>query len=209
MIQPIVEGFGEVEATPVLLRRLLSEAGVYEFGIGTPIRRKRSELVRRDPVHRAVQLARLRPDCRAILILFDSDDDCPRELAPRIEEWATEEAGEIPCAVVMAHREYEAWFLAAVESLRGTRGVRDDAESHADPESPRGAKEQLEKRMRRGRSYSEKADQAALTARLDLAAAFSRCRSFRRMTSAVRGLLQTVGVELSEWPPAAWVAPRR
>ena len=39
--------------------------------------------------------------------------------------------------VVLAHREFEAWFLAAIESLRGTGGIRADAESHHDPESPR------------------------------------------------------------------------
>ncbi len=204
MIQPIVEGFGEVAAIPVLLRRLLSEAGVYELEIGKPIRRKRSELVRRDPLHKAVRLARLRHDCDAMLILFDSDDDCPKELAPRLEQWAAEEARGIPCAVVMAHREYEAWFLAAIESIRGQRGIRDDAEAHAHPEKPRGAKEQLEKRMRRGRSYSETADQAALTARFDFAAAYTRCRSFRRMATAVGGLIRGVGVELAEWPPSSW-----
>jgi len=60
-----------------------------------------------------VQVAALREDCAGILILFDADDDCPAELAPTLEEWAREAAGEIPCAVVMANREYEACFWRA------------------------------------------------------------------------------------------------
>ena len=58
----------------------------------------------------------------------------------------------MPCYVVMPNREYEAWFLATIESLRGTRGIRDDATPHPDPESPRGAAEELRRRMARNRA---------------------------------------------------------
>jgi hypothetical protein len=94
----------------------------------------------------AVQFAALRENCAGILVLFDADDDCPRELAPTLECWAREAAGGRPCAVVMAKREYEAWFLASIEGLRGRRGVLPDATSHPDPESPRDAKGKLERR---------------------------------------------------------------
>jgi len=42
-IQPIVEGYGEVEAFPVLLRRLRDEAGAYGVDIDTPIRQPRGD----------------------------------------------------------------------------------------------------------------------------------------------------------------------
>ena len=57
-------------------------------------------------------------------MLLDSDSDCPAELGPTIHGWAVEAEGGVPCGVVLAHREYEAWFLAAIESLRGHRSVR-------------------------------------------------------------------------------------
>ncbi len=38
MIQPIVEGHGDVAAFPVLLRRLIDEAQAWNVGIGRPIR---------------------------------------------------------------------------------------------------------------------------------------------------------------------------
>jgi hypothetical protein len=203
-IQPIVEGYGEVAAVPVLLRRLRDEAQAFVLKVNPPIRRKRWEFANEAAVRKAVRLALLQPECDAILILFDSDDDCPKELAPRIHDWARAEAGPTPCAVVMAHREYEAWFLAAIESLRGRRGIRLDANSHPSPESPRAAKGLLEERMIPGRSYHETADQAALTALFDMASAFTRCRSFRRMVTAFGVLVAGAGAALTKWPPDEW-----
>ena len=52
-------------------------------------------------------------DCTAILILFDSDDDCPREKGPEVQAWAREEAGELPCVVVLAFLCSLGPFLAA------------------------------------------------------------------------------------------------
>lgn len=206
IIQPIVEGHGEVDAIPVLLRRFLAEAEVHHIGVGKPIRRKRSELVQEASVRRSVRLALLQPDCGGILIVFDSDDDCPRDLAPQIEEWARTEAGAVPCGVVMAHREYEAWFLASLEALRGVRGIVPDASSHAAPETPRNAKSELRRHMVSGRGYSESVDQAAMTAEMDFAAAHRGCRSFRKMVKAFGDVVGNMGVVLAPWPPGVWNA---
>ena len=204
IIQPIVEGHGEVGAIPVLLRRFLAEAGVHDIGVGKPIRRKRSELVQQASVQRSVRLALLQPECGGILIVFDSDDDCPRNLAPQIEAWARIETGGIPCGVVMANREYEAWFLASLEALRGVRGIVADASSHAAPEAPRNAKGELRRHMIPGRGYSESVDQAAMTARLDFGAAYRGCRSFRKMVKAFGEVVGEMGIVLAPWPPGVW-----
>ena len=121
-------------------------------------------------------------------MLFDGDSDCPAELGPAVQGWATEAAGEVPCAVVIAHREYQAWILAAIDSLRGHRNVRSDAEAHRRPENPRGAKEQFELRVRPGSSYIETTDQSAFSARLSLSAAYCRSRSFRKLASSFGNL---------------------
>ena len=207
LIQPIVEGHGEVSAVPELLRRLIQAANVYDLHVGSPIRRKRSELTQEGALRKAVRIASWQPDCRGILILFDSDDDCPKELAPTIQSWAQAEVAHIPCAVVMAHREYEAWFLGGIESLRGRRGIRIDAAIHPSPEGPRDTKSAIEDRMIPGRSYSETADQAALTASVDLAAVYACCRSFRRMVRAFGLLAAGAGMAIAPWPPAEWQSP--
>ena len=203
-IQPIVEGHGEVAAVPVLLRRFIAEAQAWRVNIGRPIRRSRGQLVQQTQLEQAVNLALRQSGCDAILIMFDGDRDCPAELGPRVHRWATAAAGSVPCEVVLPHREYEAWFLAAIESLRGTRGVKPDATPHPDAEAPRGAKEQLEARMYAGNSYLETTHQPAFSARFSMQTAHARCRSFRKLTKSFGELLCAMGQTADPWPPTSW-----
>lgn len=153
-----------------------------------------------------MRLAVRREHGSAVLILFDSDDDCPVELAARVRGWAVAEAGR-RCEVVLAKCEYEVWFLATVESLRTHRDVRDDAQSHPHPESPRDAKGRLESMMRIG--YSETVHQPAFSAIFCLSAAYARCRSFRKLIGSFGQLMASAGVALPAWPPPAWHNRRR
>lgn len=207
-IQPIVEGRGEESAVPVLLRRLChDEAQAWDVKIKHPHRRPRSQLVKQDTFQKAVRAAGYTSNLVGILVLFDADDDCPAELAPKLGGWAHDVADGRSCPIVMANREYEAWFLAGIESLRGRRGIREDAVSFPEPEGPRDAKGRLKRCMDRGASYSPAVDQAALTAEFDLASAYRGCRSFRKLVSAVGTLLQSAGVCPAVWPPADWQRP--
>jgi hypothetical protein len=203
-IQSIVEGHGEVEAVPVLLRRFLAELGEHGLEIARPIRRKRSELGTEEQVRRSVRLALGTPECAGILILFDSDDDCPALVGTQVQQWAKTEAGEIACEVVLAHREYEAWFLSAVESLRNFRGIRPDAVSHPAPETIRDCKGALEQQMQGSASYSPTVDQAAFTSQFDVARAYRTCRSFRRIISAFGNLVSAADGAIRNWPPNHW-----
>ncbi len=206
IIQILVEGQGDESSLPVLLRRLQLESGAFHLQFDHPIRRKRSDFLKETSLREALQTAlKQERGCDGILIVFDGDRDCPKELADRIKSWARTEVHGIPCEVVMAHREYEAWFLASLESLRGRRGIRADATAHPDPESVPGAKEKLKAAMTRGRGpYVETADQPALTALFDLGAAHRSCRSFRRMVRAFGLLAAGAGLEIGPWPPPSW-----
>ena len=203
MIQPIVEGHGDVEAFPILLRRLLERAEVWSVRVGRPIRRPRDCLATKDGVMHAVELARIRSDCRAILVLFDGDDDCPAKLGPAVQRWASAAARDIPCEVCIAHREYEAWFLAAADSLREHRSVRTDATPHPSPDVPRGAKRELERRMKRG-DYKETIHQPAFSDTFCLSHAFRRSRSFRKLVKSFGNLLSAMGQQTGGWPPPSW-----
>ena len=205
VVQPIVEGQGDEAAAPILLRRLAAEAEAWNVQIARPHRRRRNQLSRMADFQNAVRVALLTPDCTGVLILFDADDDCPRERAPEFESWAREASRDVPSAVVMANHEYEAWFLASMKSLRETRHVRADAVDHPEPERPRDAKEEMKKRMEGGR-YLETVHQAPLTASLDLAAAYRHCRSFRRLVRAFGLLLEAGDMLSTPWPPAEWTA---
>lgn len=205
-IVPIVEGQGEETAVPLLLRRLRDEAQLWNLEVGRTIRQRRTQLVKKATLQAAVRIAAIRDDCAAILVLFDADDDCPKERVPELEAWARDAAGDRPCAVVIATREYEAWFLASLETLRGRCRIQEQAVSHHDPESVRAAKEELERNMAAGASYSPPVDQARLTAHLDFERAYRNCRSFRKLVKAFGALAAAVGAEPAMWPPAAWVS---
>lgn len=204
MIQPIVEGHGDVEAVPVLVRRLIEEAGTYKVQVGAPIRRRRHDLVREEPLKRSAQLARRQRGCSSILIVLDADNDCPAELAPTLEHWTSYAAPDVPCRVVMPCREYEAWFLAGIVGLRGCRGIVPEAEFEGEPEGPRGAKAALERLVEPGGSYLPTVDQAALSARIDLASAHRRSRSFRKLIKAFGDLATAVEALSLPWPPVGW-----
>jgi hypothetical protein len=204
VIQPIVEGDGEMQAVPVLLRRLQDVAGQYGFDVARPIKRNRSDFGTEQSVRRFVRLALGTPDCAGILIIFDSDDDPACTIGPNVQTWAQAEAGQIPCQAVAAKREYEAWFISAVEALRGVRGIAATAVSHPTPEMPRNAKGALQQCMVSGRFYSPTVDQAALTARMDLPEAHRRCRSFKKMVKAFGVLAAGAGNPIQNWPPVGW-----
>jgi len=203
-IQPIVEGHGEVDAVPALLRRLVAEAANPDIRTLKSIRSHRGDLVNQDSLDRVIQVARNRnPD--SILILLDGDDDpCPGVLAAQLNLWAKASASPIPCEVVIAQREYEAWFLASMESLRGKRGISDQAQSHPTPEVPRDAKGKLSSQMVPGRFYVETSDQTALTSVFEMQAAFRLCRSFRKMVNVFGVLAQAGGAVIPAWPPPQW-----
>ncbi len=203
-IQPIVEGHGEVQALPVLLRRLRDENDLAGFDIGTPIRKKHDQLIRKETLQEAIHLARLQEDCAAILVLFEAEDDCPKKLGPQLLAWVKEAAGAIPSAVALAHREYETWFLAAMTSLRGKRGIRPNAEVLPNPEMPRDAKKKLEQQMRAGKTYKETIDQAPLSALFDLKSAYGNSRSFRHLIKMFGELVSGMGIEVPSWPPLGW-----
>lgn len=204
-LYPIVEGHGEVAAVPVLLRRLLwDHAQCYGMEVGSPVRRTCSQFRREEEVHRMVRLALLQPDCAAVLLLFDGEDDCPLELATKVRGWAQEAAGATPCEVVIAYREYETWFLASVESLRGRWGIADDATAPDDPEAKRDAKGALEEFLPPRRGYSPTVDQADMSAVFDMALAHRRNRSFRKLVKTVGDLLGQLGQPVPAWPPVEW-----
>lgn len=191
-IATIVEGQSEVESVPVLLRRILPGClGASDVDVVRPFRVSRTRITRPHELERAVkQTLRDRPNVEAILVLLDADDDCPATLGPALAQRGQQVSAK-PVAVVLAMRELEAWFLGAKRSLRGVRGIRDDAEPPPNPEAIRGAKESLSHNMT-GRRYLEVDDQPALADRMDLEAAKAACPSFARLVREVTRLVACI-----------------
>ena len=178
----IVEGHGEVEAVPALIRRIAQNLyPELPIIIERPIRAPKNKVVKEGELESRVELAAERIGGQgAIFIILDSDEDCPAELGPALLHRASQARSDLPIAVVIAKNEFEAWFLAAAESLRGRRGLKNDIHPPNDPEAVRDAKGWLDRRMENNESYSETTDQPALAALFDIeqarqADSFDKC----------------------------------
>jgi hypothetical protein len=184
-VASIVEGDGEVVALPVLLRRLAQWRGATgHVDVLPPIRVYKDRFLNRpEEFSRHLKLAAAKcGDAGWILILFDADDDCPAQKGSDVLARAQAIIPHRRVAVVLANREYEAWFIAAAESLNGCRGFQCGAkDATLDPEIGRNAKGWIRDHMPAG--YGETTDQAAFSARFDLALAHQRSRSFRKLCS--------------------------
>lgn len=184
----IVEGFGEVEAAPVLVRRVAAMVGpAIPLKVLHPHRLSRSKLVKTGEIERAVDfMGRKVGPGGSVLVMIDADDDCPAVLGPQLLKRAKTARPDRTIAVVLAKREFEAWFLAGAASLRGARTLPDDLVAPYEPEEVGGAKEWLSERMTSG--YSETLDQPAFAAAVDLADA-RRSDSFDKLVRDVSALL--------------------
>ena len=166
----IVEGEGDVIAVPILIRRVAADLHPeLALDIPRPIRVHRNQIVKEGRLERGVELAVEKVGAQGgIFIILDSDDDCPAELGPALLHRASQVHSDLPIAVVLAQYEFEAWFLAAADSLRGQRGLGDNIHPPNNPEAIRGAKEWLSQRMEDRRTYRETQDQPALAALFNL-----------------------------------------
>jgi hypothetical protein len=175
----LVEGKGEVAAVPVLLRRIAARVDpTLALRIATA-RVPRNQIVQPNVLESWVQRAAVAsPGQSAVPVLIDSDDDCPAQMGPALCQRAAQARGDISLAVVLAKREFEAWFLAAAESVQGQRNLPNPLQAPPDPESIRGAKEWLSRQMPAGHKYSATSDQPALTAIFDMDLARQRSDSF-------------------------------
>ena len=189
-IASIVEGHAEVDSVPILLRRIFAHLGDSHIQVARPFRVKRNRVVKPDELERAIsQTIRDRDNVGGIMVLMDSDDDCPAELGPQLVDRA-KKATQLPVSVILAQREFECWFLGSKESLRGINGIPEDAIAPLNPESIRGAKEHLTRNMARGRKYLEVDAQATFAEKFDLNTARRYCPSFDKFFREAEHLLQ-------------------
>jgi hypothetical protein len=141
---------------------------------------------------------RRRPD--AILVLLDADEDCPIALASDLLIRARMMVpADYPIGVVVAKREYGAWFLAAFPSTR-FRWVLIDQQFRLERQSlPRGmdveavanCKDRIAGLIGLSK-YEERIHQATLTRILPFTPGMARrSRSFRKLLKELHELLMT------------------
>ena len=210
----LVEGQGDVEAAPLLLKRLLGEYGAFEvvFPDPNPFRVGEYSKISRNEFgewRRFLQAAAKRKSLGGCLLLLDGDSRtkvdgepfCAMRAARRLADEARKVGGGslFSVAIVFACMEFESWLIAGVKSLAGKQfadGRREIPEVvqqvPRDPESaPRDAKGWFRSVMNTG--YKPTRDQAELTRLVDLnLIRQQRMRSFRRLESAVKELVNAI-----------------
>ncbi|MFD2357341.1 DUF4276 family protein [Nonomuraea ferruginea] len=192
-IVTLVEGDGEVQALPVLLRRLVAEiAPDLCVDVPRPWRVSRNSLISKGGIESEIdqgyRSARTPlPGCSYSSTPMTT---VPPNSAPRLLGRAQDARPDLRSAVVLANREFEAWFLASASSLRNCAGMAADLEVPADPEQPRGCKEWLSHRRTDNRPYSPTKHQTSLAAQFDLRLARANATSFDKLWRDVEFLIR-------------------
>lgn len=170
-VAPIVEGHGDVDALPVLLRKIRPDLVVRR-----PVRIPRSRLTMPDHLERAARIAASNLKTRGlVLLVMDADDDCAATLGPALQKQLSTLFPSLSCRVALAVREFEAWIVGGDE-----RFSVDNADIAG---NLKGRIEQLG-----GSKYRESVDQPRWTATASLERLRMTSRSFRHLEQIVQGL---------------------
>jgi hypothetical protein len=167
----VVEGQGDVAALPILIERLARAINnEIVVTVRQPVRMKRDRFIsdEREFERRVILASRSAGGRNPLLIVLDSEGGCPAEMGPRLLGKARAICPGRPVGCVVAHQEYETWFMAAPEAIRDQFELAKTPIAPQDPESRRGAKEWIKQHLPRGKTYSETTHQHELTKRIDL-----------------------------------------
>ncbi len=114
----VVEGRGEVQAVPLLLRKLLRQRGEYRDLVGRPVPcNGRENALKPKGLEGKVAVAAVRPGCRCVLVLLDGEGDPVCELGPELLSRSRPAAAGKEVVVCLADAKYEDWLVASAESL--------------------------------------------------------------------------------------------
>ncbi len=164
-----VEGDGDVDAVPALVKRLITDAGEwYDILLDdNPLRvGEVSKLVREDfrDWKRLPAVSLKRPEVGGVLLILDGDIEkvggtvfCAATIARSLAGAATHlGAGKtFSVAVVFARQEYETWLIAGLTSLAGKR-LPDGRLIKSNAKRRRGISKQVQGTRRNGSAQSLK-----------------------------------------------------
>lgn len=171
----VVEGHGEVKAAANLITRLWNDLKLQPLAWEKPIRG--INLYQERGIKKSCELIRSKKDVSALVLLRDEDDECPKKMAPQIAEWVRQLGLPFPTCVVLAHCEFEVFFLPCMSIIAGKKiedggngarlGILKGTIFKGNPESIRGVKEWLSEHMPAEIAYKPTLDQLPLTRMVD------------------------------------------
>lgn len=188
----VVEGPGDQAALPELLRRVVKAIRPDVLAVAkTPLVVTPGQFLKMGAEFETAleQAARNAGPDGPVLVLLDSEGSPPCVKAPEILKGVSKFFPRRPHSVVLAHHEFETWFLAAAESLNSWDHLASPVDRPPNPEAIQGAKERIARHLPRGMKYSERVDQRALTRLFDIHAARQNSPSFDKLWREVERLL--------------------
>lgn len=189
----IVEGDGELTALPNLINRLLQK-GFQRYDIVPDYPKNahtKNNLIKNGGIEDFIGYC-VKDKANAILILLDSDKECPIDIASHLHDRIFKLNLHIPVAIVCAKCEYEAWFLANLDALIQNGLLKSDASYDTTKiEEKRDVKGWLSANMPSGK-YKEVTDQLKMTRYIEFERTHELSRSFRRLMHAIEELVKAI-----------------
>lgn len=184
----VVEGHGDEQAVPHLVRRILEKNFLHHVQLTKPQVSGGIHVVRkRFTDHWQYALMNACP----ILWVLDCEDSCgvneARTFEQTIQTLARHDAQ--PTKFAFFHREMETLFLAEEKALRNFYSLKPDIQIPPQVLGRRDAKGEISKLLPANRSYKETTDQAKIAARLDLGRCREISRDFRHFEKAIVDLV--------------------
>lgn len=183
----IVEGQGDKEAMPVLVRKILNHHQLFHIGLTEPqisgdVHKSRKRF---DDFLRYA----LKNQC-PILWILDCDDKeigCPVKHVAHFQTAmkSMHLPGMQPIEFAFFVQEFESLFLAEINALRSFYQLPDTLKIDANAAMRRDAKGEISRLLPKSRGYKETIDQAKITHRLDLATCARVSRDYRHFESAL------------------------
>jgi hypothetical protein len=113
----VVEGRGEQQAVPLLLRAHLVAAEIFQDILSAPVVcHGREKALMDGGIEGFVATAAARPGCGGILVLLDGEGDAVCTLGPGLLGRAQQVTNK-PLFVCLADPKFEAWLIASAETL--------------------------------------------------------------------------------------------
>lgn len=190
LLLPIVEGQGDMQAVPVLLRRILENHGHADVKVLPP--HKRGDLPKIKANFENYFKIAIKENA-AIICIIDFDCAtcvCVAEEAAQLHLRAEAIYPGKPFKVAFMVKEFETLFLAEPDAtLRVLKEIQKSTAFPENPEAIRGAKEWLSKAMPSGYAYKETVHQVKLSAAVDLNRLRSSSASYRHLEKSVLSLV--------------------
>lgn len=166
----VVEGAGDLNSLPILLRKHLASRQEFRDILGKPVPlHGRDKAFVKNGIEGYVAVSAARPGCVGVLVVLDAESDC---IKARGQDLATRsrKVSRVPVEVVLIDKYFEDWIYASAETLE----LGFDAYI-AEKHGMYKIKEALQPD-----AYTKPVWQPRLTSRIDLDLAGSRSETLRR-----------------------------